>query len=289
MRNESGFSHLKLQRLAIKFIPYSLGMRLMAFIFSQSWLHTTKFRKQWNLFKRLIATCPTENPHKEFKTFLTRIYFRVWLIGSFAKISDRKLEKIVKFNGLDEVIKLNKSGHGIVLLNSNIGPCRLLAGILSRKNIDFISLEAGQLMQASGTNKDIDIKILGKGNNFLLRQLFEADKALKTGRIVQSTGDGHEGNHSLERNFLGQPRHFQTSLLEIAIKRKALVIPVFVIFENKNSIRIDFHPEMATENAGNVDSLLDGYISLLEKYWLKYPGQVSYSQVKRFFVREKEC
>lgn len=265
MGQKSEYKRLNFQRLAIRFIPYQLGMRLMYIVFSWPWVQKKWFKTKWRLFSKLGAICPMDDTRTEFKVFLSRSYFRVWLVGAFSKLSDTEFDKIVKIEGLDVLQKYLNSDRGVLLLSSNVGFGRLLAGVLARKGISFLSLDGGGLMNAAGVGGGQNIKLLGKGSNFLLRQLFDADKALKKGGMVHSTGDGSEGSHSLERSFLNYNRKFQTSLLELAVKRDALVMPVFVTLEGVDCIQVKFYDPLGGEEPPYTDSVV--YSEASEKVW----------------------
>lgn len=102
-------------------------------------------------------------------------------------------------------------------------------------------------------------------------------KRLKQNGIICVAGDSTFGWNWVHKKFLGRNRAFSTGMVSLSRITEAPILPVFCTQEAADRIALIVEPSLGVDanmdrdNAAEV--CIDQYVSLLESYVRKHPGQ----------------
>lgn len=204
------------------------------------------------------------------------------LLGEFSqlpRVTPNNLRQIIECEGLEHLEAARKSGRGLILFTGHLGAWELSSFALSAfgypmsflvRRIDNPRVE--ELIEETRTrfgNRSIDKRSAARP---LLRTLHAGGIV---GILVDLNTQPHEG---IFVDFFGIPASTTTGLASIALRTKAVILPVFIPWDEQRQrfvLRID--PPLDAKLTGNeeedIRQITSQFTSLIESYVRRYPEQ----------------
>jgi len=193
----------------------------------------------------------------------------------FPALSKRKLDKLVEFEGLENVDQALKNKKGAVLVAGHFGSWELMGAAFRQKGypIDFLVGEQHNLLVDNLMNKyrqlmGIGIIKMGTATRGVI-------KALRNNRFVAMLSDQDAGKDGAIISFFGYPASTPKGPAAFALKTGAPIIMGFIIRQNNRRQKIIFEEPIYIRRSNNRDEdikkLTQAYTSLLEDYIRRYP------------------
>ncbi|MCJ7497105.1 MAG: lysophospholipid acyltransferase family protein [candidate division Zixibacteria bacterium] len=187
----------------------------------------------------------------------------------------KKLDKLVKFEGLDNFDRALTGKKGVVLIAGHFGSWELMGAATSQKGypIDFLVGEQHNILVDNLMNKyrqlmGIGIIKMGVATRGVI-------KALRNNRFVAMLSDQDAGKDGTMVNFFGYPASTPKGPAAFVLKTEAPLIMGFIIRQDNGRQRIIFEEPIYIRKSKNKDddirNLTQAYTSLLEEYIRKYP------------------
>ncbi len=203
----------------------------------------------------------------------------------------KKLDKLVKFEGLENFDKALKDKKGAVIVAGHFGSWELMGAATRQKGypIDFLVGEQHNLLVDNLMNEyrqlmGIGIIKMGVATRGVI-------KALRNNRFVAMLSDQYAGSDGSVVNFFGQPASTPKGPAAFALKTGAPVIMAFIIRNNDGKQRIILEEPIYIQESNNkeedIRKLTQAYTSLLEKYVREYPDHWFWPH-RRWRTRIKE-
>jgi lauroyl/myristoyl acyltransferase len=264
-------------------VPYRVGVWTM-WQMSRSWLlQRTLFRRHMQRLEPILALASQPIDHKSAvrRHFLgkgSKWLYRLRL--SMAGRADwQSLREWVRVTDLDKLERARATGRGVILVNSHFGGGRFVSLVLARMGMELLSLERVNSFEKLGVKLPDNLQVIRLSHSFLARAVFQAEKALKQGKVVHLAADGNQGQSGVVVTFHGRQRRFTAGFAELAVNTGAVVLPVFAPFDEEGRVNIEFLEPLdnGSESMGHserVESLVKQYVRLLEQRWSEDPGNV---------------
>jgi len=193
----------------------------------------------------------------------------------FPSLSKKKMDKLVKFKGLQNVDQALKNKKGAVLVAGHFGSWELMGAAFRQKGypIDFLVGEQHNLLVDNLMNKyrqlmGIGIIKMGVATRGVI-------KALRNNRFVAMLSDQDAGDDGTIVDFLGYPASTPKGPAAFALKTGAPIIMGFIIRQNNRRQKIIFEEPITIQKSNNkeedIKKLTQAYTSLLEDYIKRYP------------------
>ena len=209
----------------------------------------------------------------------------------YPTINSDYIRKHVSIIGQEYLDKALLNGTGVLLLQAHFGAFQMLLPILGNCGyiINQISVSSS-LWKAHATSAIQKIALDKKAQyeNLLpikhfsagdfLRPLFNA---LRRNEIVGITSDGGAARKTVEVHFLDRKANFPRGVADLASKTGAVIVPAFIITEDKLSHRIVFHPPLSKKNnsdkAIEASAIMQDFADILSDYVYRYPHHYGYT------------
>jgi lauroyl/myristoyl acyltransferase len=188
----------------------------------------------------------------------------------------------VRVQGLEHLNNARQTGHGVILLGSNVGLKHLTVVLMNLSNIDDVMLIGGGMrtLELVGLSQlksqfllDIDHDMI-KSNSHLSYQLARGKSILEQGGILTLAGDGHRGMIRQELPFLARTHPFGTGFANLAIATDAVA-------------EIQFHPPIAIPDGDKNEQIrvmVEQFAHRLESYWRVNIQNVHTRQIKQYLA-----
>jgi KDO2-lipid IV(A) lauroyltransferase len=218
---------------------------------------------------------------QETGAFFASNFLMPWRANALSRSSDKTLSKWVRIEGERNFIDAIEKGHGVVLLNSHTGASRLVPLVMLQRGYVVNTMEPEPWLKHMGAKGAENIKVieLRAGDNFWLKELFQAKSVLDRNEILHLAVDGLQGRKGIDFKFLGKSRIFFTSFAELAVRTKAAAVPVFSTIDARGRVTVTFAPELdmgedTQEDIVRVKYIIGQYIKLLEEQWRNGLGNI---------------
>jgi KDO2-lipid IV(A) lauroyltransferase len=220
----------------------------------------------------------------------TREYFRNHyvdrlIIFLFPKLDRQAVDRLVEFEGLENLDRALARRKGVILMHGHFGPVHIPLVALAR---------LGYRMKQIGLPSDEGLSWVGKKVAFRLRLRYEsmipaeiikadsflrpAFKWLHDNGAIMVTGDGTGTDKLIGRQFpgrfLGSPLSFPLGPALLAGKTGAAVLPLFIVPGEKKAYRVIIERPLHSDKQGD-DSAVDigtQFIRRLESHAARHPG-----------------
>jgi len=187
----------------------------------------------------------------------------------------KKLDKLVKFEGLENFDRALTGKKGAVLIAGHFGSWELMGAATSQKGypIDFLVGEQHNLLVDNLMNEyrqlmGIGIIKMGVATRGVI-------KALRNNRFVAMLSDQDAGKDGTMVNFFGYPASTPKGPAAFVLKTEAPIIMGFIIRQDNGRQKIIFEEPIYIRKSKNknddIRNLTQAYTSLLEEYIRKYP------------------
>jgi lauroyl/myristoyl acyltransferase len=265
-------------------IPYRVGVWIIREM-SRSWLlQRTLFRQPVRRLERFMAVVAEPlDQNRAVERHLVGKAFKwlyIWRLLMVGRADWSSLREWFVVTGLEELERAHATGRGVILVNSHFGGGRFVPLVLARRmGLELLSLEAGDKFDGLGVKLPDSVQVIPLRNSFLARVVFQAEKALKKGKVVHLAADGRRGDSGFVLTFHGRQRHFAAGFAELAVNTGAVVLPVFAPFDEEGRVNIEFLEPLdsgseSMAHSERVESLVRQYARLLEQRWSQDPGNV---------------
>lgn len=193
----------------------------------------------------------------------------------FPALSKKSLDKLVKFEGLENVDQTLKNKKGAVLVAGHFGSWELMGAAFRQKGypIDFLVGEQHNLLVDNLMNRyrqlmGIGIIKMGTATRGVI-------KALRNNRFVAMLSDQDAGKDGTVVNFFGYPASTPKGPAAFALKTGAPIIMGFIIRQNNRRQKIIFEEPISIRKSNskdeNIKNLTQAYTTILEDYIRRYP------------------
>ena len=200
-------------------------------------------------------------------------------VSQFPKLNRQNIESVVSYVGLENYLKAEASGRGVILLTGHIGAWELsvFAHSIYGHPMSFLARRVDnplveQLAEANRTrfgNRSIDKK----------NSVREVLKTLKSGGVVGILADLNASREEgVFCDFFGIPACTTAGVATLALRTGAVVLPGYIVWDEASKIhRLHFEPPVETINTGNRDEDVQAntanYTKVIESIVRRYPDQ----------------
>ncbi|MBF0459060.1 MAG: lysophospholipid acyltransferase family protein [Nitrospirae bacterium] len=269
-------------RAVVKRLPLRLSYgitRVLAYVVSAFFKELRENIKEQLLY--IVPDKPEELDRLSKETIVCDLKRRMeeLLLGTFSK---EQIERIITYEGTDNLNESVARGKGTIILLSHFGSFFMILPALAFKGYQ-VSQIAGPspynskiqrmiLRARQSENTRLPVKFILSENG--LRPVFNA---LKNNELVAMALDGRAGDQWVDCQFLGTTAWFSSGILKLAIKTGAAVLPAYIIRQKDDTHSLVFERPVFTENLSTDTATLTEYtqmfVSILEGYVLRYPAQ----------------
>ena len=273
----------RLPHIAGNLLPYSWTFKLLDFLTSRRWLHSTLFRPRVRTIREFLKQIDTAADEKVViknsllfgSLFHHRIGCWGFLDNNYVAENFSEQLKVEGEHRLHDAVSAN---NGVVLVaahNVASGWTKLVV-----PNRYFLGAVQKQLW-ASGLDTN------GLEAPLLSHKLDVARRTLQNGGIVGVAADGSQGSsRGIVRQFHGRLREFHTGFAELALLTGAQVIPVTHSIDNNGQVTVRFgepfpsgHKSMSRDK--RLEILIDRYIELTHRMWSETPWMPPWYSMER--------
>jgi lauroyl/myristoyl acyltransferase len=276
-------------------LPYAPGARLLSAFCGNRLVQTLLFSQQCRLIHAFLSELPGSQTEAEvLRTSLASQIWKNWRLTALSRSTPQQFQTWVNIIGLDILQHAYQQGRGVILLSSHSALTQITRFVLARmKIVDFLSLgnnfyeiEDAELQRMAYHSKQEQRQAeMPK----LIGQLYRGKKVLERGGVFGIAGDGYHGESGVTIPFHGRQRHFRAGFAELAVRTGATVIPVFISAQPAGHVQVAFDAPLKpgssdSGHAERVESLIRQYAALLEQYWARAPGNVTWKFIERFLA-----
>lgn len=200
-------------------------------------------------------------------------------VSQFPKLNRQNIESVVTYVGLENYLKAEASGRGVILLTGHIGAWELsvFAHSIYGHPMSFLARRVDNplvehLAESNRTrfgNRSIDKK----------NSVREVLKTLKSGGVVGILADLNASREEgVFCDFFGIPACTTAGVATLALRTGAIVLPGYIVWDEAAKIhRLHFEPPVETINTGNRDEDVQAntanYTKVIESIVRRYPDQ----------------
>jgi lauroyl/myristoyl acyltransferase len=205
---------------------------------------------------------------------------------------------------LDDALVRNR---GAILTTAHLGYPRLIAPILRAYGYEVTQVVDGEAGPSAQKRKHAFEDLLADASNFR-RWIYERTRvvifrkdsrdiaasldvrpifdALSRNQVVMIVGDGMRAVEFARLSLLGRVYPFPTGFMKIAMLTKAPLLPVFVVEgDRRNRLRLEIHPPLQIDPAGDVDMNLQLFADILDVQIRRTPHLWNRWKTKNVFDR----
>ena len=200
-------------------------------------------------------------------------------VSQFPKLNRQNIESVVSYVGLENYLKAEASGRGVILLTGHIGAWELsvFAHSIYGHPMSFLARRVDNplvehLAESNRTrfgNRSIDKK----------NSVREVLKTLKSGGVVGILADLNASREEgVFCDFFGVPACTTAGVATLALRTGAIVLPGYIVWDEAAKIhRLHFEPPIETISTGNRDEDVQtntaNYTKVIESVVRRYPDQ----------------
>jgi lauroyl/myristoyl acyltransferase len=269
-------------------IPYQSGSSLLQWFASTEYARTDYLLHRAAPFREFLVQLGCHGDHDALLTaFLKTHFHHGWRTAALSHLSNKALDKMIRFEGIEIFDSYYKGGKGIVLVNSHFGWPSVALWLFMRKgytNYYSILGERGvDSLKVAGIRKDCLPQFLSvsrESGTEAFRLLFQAREKLEEGGVVHILGDGQHGRSHVSLPFAGKMRGFRASFAELGLITEAAMIPVFVMPDQRGKAVVKVYEPLdkgpdEMEHQQRIAHIIEQYARILENKWLSAPHLVN--------------
>ncbi len=278
------------------FIPYGVGIGLLRLVLNNRLLQRTLFsRQRRDLMNFMMATGVRVEPRSALVRQGLANGFMPWVVRALCACDEPTRQRWMRVENESILDEAKARGKGVLVVNCHTGVSRLVPWLLMRKWDDVSAMEPEPWLAGMGV-KDGErvrsISMRGSGEQFFwLRQLFIARKDLSSARSVHVAMDGLQGTGGKEWHFLGRARLYHVGLPKMALALNVPIVQSITSIDEAGRITVRYEdpltgltPEMDAD--ARMACFLAGYLTNLEAFWLKDPGNIQNRHLRHYLASE---
>ncbi|MBF0466048.1 MAG: lysophospholipid acyltransferase family protein [Nitrospirae bacterium] len=230
-----------------------------------------------------VKECSTEEKYEIIKQYYENHYVDRLLIFIFPRFGKKEIDKLIEFEGLNNLDEALAKGRGVVLIHGHFGPVHLPLVALSRMGYHLKQIGLPSDEGLSWTGKNVAFRLRMKYERLIPAEIINAEsflrpafKWLKENGIIMITGDGsgttkHVGKHEVF-DFLGQQVSIPLGPATLALKTGASLNPLFIEPGAKKAYKITIGPAINQNGENTPTAHAQKFLQLYEKRIRKFPG-----------------
>lgn len=200
-------------------------------------------------------------------------------VSQFPKLNRQNIESVVQYEGLENYLRAEASGRGVILLTGHIGAWELSVfahsiyghpmSFLARRVDNPLVESLAETNRTRFGNRSIDKK----------NSVREVMKTLKSGGVVGILADLNSSREEgVFVDFFGIPACTTAGIATLALRTGAIVLPGYIVWDEAAKIhRLHFEPAIETVSTGNRDEDVQlntaNYTKAIESIVRRYPDQ----------------
>ncbi len=272
-------------------VPHALGVRVLSGLLGCSLVQRLLFGGRKRSLRRLIATIHSPaDEHAAMTRHLLSNLALPWLVSNVSRCDEEELRRHVHVENEALLAQARAKGKGVLVVGCHTGVSRLVPWWLMKHGHTVAAMEPEpwlRKMHARDAERVKSIVMRGEGEQFWLRQIFQARKELAAGSTVHVAMDGLQGTGGESRDFLGRARVFHVGLVLVALSMSVPVVEALTEIDEQGRMNVRFldpledaDEEMALEEKGK--RFLNNYTASLERFWVENPGNVQIHHLRHY-------
>ena len=209
--------------------------------------------------------------------------FEIW---SFPRLNKKKAEELCTIVGMEHLENALKKGKGVIIALCHFGSYKMILPCLGYKGYKITQVAANPI-DLTGKEKSVvknkTMQIEYECEKSLPAHFFyiggtprQIYRVLQNNEILVMSLDGILDPHRISAPFLQRKIRLSPSLLKIAERTKAAILPVFTIREKNDKHTIIIGNEIAPGDGDDKEeqetNVLFKFGSLMEQYVKEYPS-----------------
>lgn len=265
-------------------VPYGLGSRLLLVFFGNPLLQRLLFgerRHQLSRMRGLIGCSGSVT--RDLTRHLLGRYTIPWRVNALSRCENVVFRASVRIENEAVLADLKAAGKPVLLVNCHTSASRVVPLAVMRLGHAIATIEPEpylRRMGARGAERIQSITLRGEGENFWMKEMFQAKKVLDAKSILHLALDGHQGTGGIAHAFLGRKRIFHISLAKLAIQMGVPIVLVRATLDEGGHVRMAFLGPLDLGDASlsddaRLDRFLDCYVGMIETIWRADLGNVA--------------
>lgn len=264
--------------LALK-LPLKISYRIAVFLADMHYFLYKKERQA--VIENLKVVLNDSSQNHELKIIARDVFrnFAKYLVDffRFSKIDSEYIKRFIKLEGLSNIEEALKHGKGVIILSAHIGNWELGGFVMGTLGYPISAVVL------THQNKNI--------NEFFLRQRslgkmksieFGASlrccyNSLKNNELLALLGDRDFSKNGIPADFFGHTALLPKGPPVLSYRTGAAIVPSFMLRNPDDTYAFVFEkpilPDPLADEKSNVNELMKKYLSVVESYIRKYPGQ----------------
>jgi len=191
----------------------------------------------------------------------------------FSRIDRVYVDKHFIISGKENIDSSLRKGKGLIFLTAHIGNWELGGMALSLLGYPLMAIaldhkdpRINNFFKMRRQSKGIEVVSLGSS----VKQCY---RGLRNNKIVALLSDREFGKSGYESDFLGRKKIIPRGAAVLALRTGAPLVPVFVIRQGLNQIKIECLPALDIRDNSSELDVIKKYAKIMEEYIYKYPSQ----------------
>jgi amino acid adenylation domain-containing protein len=266
-------------------LPYAVGTRLLERASRERWLRQLLFPERMAVVARCMAGSAAFDGLDGEQVLHTSFFanlWRLWRGKAFARCTAEQRRRWIEVEGVPEQSCAGK----VVFAIAHQTAAPLAVPVIKSLGITGMRVVGYQLHPASGARRAIRRSVAVRETTYFARltnQLYEAQRALRSGGCALIAADGRQGTSvDIEVPFLGHRRPFKSGFAELALSADARVVPLSVMVAPSGRLRVRLGAPLTpigATHAERVRSLVVQYATWLERQWVQDLGNIAWRQI----------
>ncbi len=198
----------------------------------------------------------------------------------YKNLSDEQIREFIAIEGLENLEKASKKGKGIIIVSAHMGSFTLIGYRLMLEG--YKASYVARHMR----DKKLEHILMNLSRNTGQKIIFSEPivtfyrrgmRVLSRNEALILEVDQNFGREGVPVNFFGRQAMVASGPLVLAMRTKAVILPIFITSETVNRHVIKIEPPVELNFSGNhetdIRNNLQKIINVIEGYIRRYPGQ----------------
>lgn len=270
-------------------VPYGPSLRMqVAWLRLRRWFQSRDVLEVMDLLR---AVLPRDTDSRRLADTalgcLLCVRFIGWRMRALARSPRARLDRVVRFHGLEVLHGLRETGRGFMIVNSKFGAGEAVPLLFARFGYPLWSLEGTSHLDMAGLPGIVGVLELARVEPLGLRELRAARKLLEEGCVLHLAGDGNIGTSGVVLPFLGRARRFPEGFAYLSARTGSPVVPVFSTMAPSGRIDVEILPPLPSgpddaRLGERVLLMLKAYAQLLERKWTAHPSNLLPTELRKY-------
>lgn len=191
----------------------------------------------------------------------------------YGRVTADFIKKYVKITGLENLNSSLSAGKGAIALTAHLGNYEFAGTVVSSLGYPVAAVALPHKNKHineffNKRRRRVNIKVIPTGST-----VKGCLSVLKKNSILALLGDRDFSDSGHIFKMFSRSARFPRGPAYFSLKSGAVIIPAFLIRENRDYYHLFFEEPIDTSNKVNEQDIIKSYIFILEKYIKLYPGQ----------------